>query len=203
MKVGDTKCSLEEIDRALRFMSACGIDLHAELQLQEVDFYTSHEALILGYEEALTRKDSITDDWYDCSAHLLWIGERTRQLDGAHIEFLSGVENPIGIKLGPSVTPEDAVAICERLNPTRRAGRIMLVSRMGASNIADALPPLLDAVDAPDIPSSGRVIPCTATRINMRRVTRPATSPKSCVNFADSSPRVKQRTYGRVVSTSS
>lgn len=136
----------EEIDRALRFMSACGIDLHAERELQEVDFYTSHEALILGYEEALTRKDSITGDWYDCSAHLLWIGERTRQLDGAHIEFLSGVENPIGIKLGPSVTPEDVVAICERLNPTRRAGRIMLVSRMGASNIADSLPPLLAAV---------------------------------------------------------
>jgi 3-deoxy-7-phosphoheptulonate synthase len=112
-----------EIDRALRFMAACGIDLDAELQLHQVDFYTSHEALILGYEEALTRQDSLTDDWYDCSAHLVWAGERTRQLDGAHIEFLSGIQNPVGVKLGPSVTPEEAVALCNRLNPSRRPGR--------------------------------------------------------------------------------
>ena len=91
----------DEIERALRFMAACGIDLEAELQLHQVDFWTAHEALLLGYEEALTRRDSITGDWYDCSAHLLWIGERTRQLDGAHVEFLSGVHNPIGVKLGP------------------------------------------------------------------------------------------------------
>src|SRR5438105_1598229 len=91
-----------EIDRALRFMAACGIDLDAEVQLHEVDFYTSHEALLLGYEEALTRRDSLTNDWYDCSAHLLWIGERTRQIDGAHVEFLSGVHNPVAVKLGPS-----------------------------------------------------------------------------------------------------
>ena len=91
-----------EIDRALRFMAACGIDLDSEHQLHQVDFYTSHEALLLGYEEALTRRDSLTDQWYDCSAHLLWVGERTRQLGGAHIEFLSGVENPVGVKLGPA-----------------------------------------------------------------------------------------------------
>ena len=89
------------IERALHFMAACGIDLAHEAQLHEVDFYTSHEALILGFEEALTRRDSLTGDWYDCSAHLLWIGERTRQVDGAHVEFLSGVQNPIGVKLGP------------------------------------------------------------------------------------------------------
>ena len=108
-----------EIERALRFMAACGIDLDAEAQLHEVDFYTSHEALLLGYEEALTRRDSLTDDWYDCSAHLLWIGERTRQLDGAHVEFLSGVQNPIGVKLGPTPPPDEVVALCERLNPGR------------------------------------------------------------------------------------
>jgi 3-deoxy-7-phosphoheptulonate synthase len=135
-----------EIERALRFMAACGIDLDAELQLHQVDFYTSHEALLLGYEEALTRRDSLTDGWYDCSAHLLWVGERTRQLDGAHIEFLSGIENPIGVKLGPTATPEDVVALCNRLNPTRRAGRLTLVSRMGADHIATSLPPLLRAV---------------------------------------------------------
>ena len=86
-------------------MAACGIDLNAEHQLHEVDFYTSHEALLLGYEEALTRRDSLTDEWYDCSAHLVWVGERTRQLGGAHLEFLSGIGNPVGVKLGPKVSP--------------------------------------------------------------------------------------------------
>jgi 3-deoxy-7-phosphoheptulonate synthase len=134
-----------EIDRALRFMAACGIDLDAELQLHQVDFYTSHEALILGYEEALTRLDSLTDQWYDCSAHLLWIGERTHQIDGAHVEFHSGIENPIGVKLGPTTTAEEALALCERLNPERRPGRLTFVSRMGADRVGDALPPLLTA----------------------------------------------------------
>jgi 3-deoxy-7-phosphoheptulonate synthase len=135
-----------EIDRALRFMSACGIDLDAELQLHQVDFYTSHEALILGYEEALTRLDSLTDQWYDCSAHLLWIGERTHQLDGAHVEFHSGIENPVGVKLGPTATPDEVLALCERLNPERRPGRLTFVSRMGADRVDDVLPPLLAAV---------------------------------------------------------
>jgi 3-deoxy-7-phosphoheptulonate synthase len=141
-----------EIDRALRFMAACGIDLDAELQLHQVDFYTSHEALILGYEEALTRLDSLTDQWYDCSAHLLWIGERTHQIDGAHVEFHSGIENPIGVKLGPTTTAEEALALCERLNPERRPGRLTFVSRMGADRVSDALPPLLTAVRDSDHP---------------------------------------------------
>ena len=136
----------QEIERALRFMAACGIDLAAELQLHEVDFFTAHEALILGYEEALTRRDSLTGDWYDCSAHLLWVGERSRQLGGAHIEFLAGVENPLGVKLGPDVTPEDAVGLCERLNPGRRPGRLVLFSRVGADRVGDVLPPVLRAV---------------------------------------------------------
>jgi 3-deoxy-7-phosphoheptulonate synthase len=135
-----------EIERALRFMEACGIDLETELQLHEVDVWTAHEALLLGFEEAMTRRDSITDDWYDCSAHLLWLGERTRRLDGAHVEFLAGVHNPIGVKLGPTTTPEEAVGLCERLNPRRIPGRLVLFSRMGADRIADALPPLLRAV---------------------------------------------------------
>ena len=134
------------IERALKFMAACGIDLQAEVQLHEVDFYTSHEALILGYEEALTRRDSLTNDWYDCSAHLLWIGERTRQIDGAHVEFLSGVHNPIGVKLGPEATPDEVVALCRRLDPGREPGRLVLVSRMGADKVATQLPPLLHAV---------------------------------------------------------
>src|SRR6202167_1381600 len=93
-----------EIDRALRFMAACGIDLISEESLHQVDFFTSHEALILGYEEALTRQDSISGDFYDCSAHMVWVGERTRQLDGAHLEFLSGIKNPIGCKVGATAT---------------------------------------------------------------------------------------------------
>jgi 3-deoxy-7-phosphoheptulonate synthase len=135
-----------EIERALRFMRACGIDLEKELQLHQVDVYTAHDALLLGYEEALTRRDSITSDWYDCSAHMLWIGERTRQLDGAHVEFLSGVHNPIGVKVGPDASPGDVVALCERLNPRRLPGRMVLFSRMGADRVSEALPGLLRAV---------------------------------------------------------
>jgi 3-deoxy-7-phosphoheptulonate synthase len=135
-----------EIDRAMRFMAACGIDLDAELQLHQVDFWTAHEALLLGYEEALTRRDSLTGDWYDCSAHLLWIGERTRQPDGAHVEFLSGVKNPVGVKLGPDVAPQDVITLCERLNPAREPGRLVLFTRMGADRIDAALPPVLRAV---------------------------------------------------------
>jgi 3-deoxy-7-phosphoheptulonate synthase len=135
-----------EIDRALRFMAACGVDTASEPQLHEVDFFTSHEALVLGYEQALTREDSLTGDWYDCSAHMLWIGERTRQPDGAHVEFLSGVKNPVGCKLGPDATTAEALALCERLNPDRLPGRLTFVSRMGADRVTDALPPLLEAV---------------------------------------------------------
>ena len=136
----------DEIDRALRFMRACGIDSETQPSLHEVDFFTSHEALILGYEEAMTRRDSLTDDWYDCSAHMLWIGERTRQLDGAHVEFLRGVGNPIGCKLGPSTTVDEVLDLCAALNPTRAPGRLTLISRMGADRVEAGLRPLLAAV---------------------------------------------------------
>lgn len=135
-----------EIERALRFMAACGIDLTAERQLHEVDVFTSHEGLLLDYEEGLTRQDSLTGDWYDCSAHLLWIGERTRQPDGAHVEFFSGVHNPLAVKLGPAATADDLLALCERLNPGRLPGRLTFVARMGAEQVRDLLPPLLRAV---------------------------------------------------------
>ena len=136
----------DEIDRALRFMQACGINTTTQPNLHQVDFYTSHEALVLGYEEALTRQDSITGEWYDCSAHMVWIGERTRQLDGAHVEFFSGINNPIGCKLGPTATAEEAIALCERLNPERIPGRLTFITRMGADKIEAGLPPLLAAV---------------------------------------------------------
>jgi 3-deoxy-7-phosphoheptulonate synthase len=136
----------EGIERTLQFMAACGIDTESTPQLHTVDVSTSHEALILGYEEALTRQDSLTGDWYDCSAHMLWIGERTRQLNGAHVHFLSGVGNPIGCKIGPTVTPDEVIALCEALNPDRIPGRLTLITRMGADKIGSALPPLLTAV---------------------------------------------------------
>ena len=134
------------ITNALAFMRACGITSEDHPALHEVDFYTSHEALLLGYEEALTRNDSMSGDWYDCSAHMLWIGERTRRLDGAHIEFLRGVENPLGCKLGPTATTEDAIKLCEILNPKQIPGRLTFITRMGASVIDNKLPELVGAV---------------------------------------------------------
>ncbi len=136
------------IDETLSFMKACGLNDQATPQISETEFYTSHEALLLPYEQALTRVDSTSGEWYDCSAHFLWIGDRTRQPDGAHVEFLRGVRNPIGIKVGPTTQIEDLERLLEILNPTDEAGRITLISRMGADKIRDALPPLLRAVRA-------------------------------------------------------
>ncbi len=141
-----------EIGRALRFMQAIGIDLGDERTIHEVDIWTSHEALLLDYEEPLVRRDSTTGDWYACSAHFLWVGERTRQVDGAHVEFLAGVLNPVGIKVGPSATPDELVALCEKLNPNRIPGRLTLVARLGADRVREALPPLVRAVHESGIP---------------------------------------------------
>ncbi|MFV1991511.1 MAG: class II 3-deoxy-7-phosphoheptulonate synthase, partial [Acidimicrobiales bacterium] len=142
----------ECIDKAMRFMAACGIDMSGDPNLSQVDFYTSHEALLLEYEEALTRQDSLTGEWYDCSAHMLWVGERTRDLDGAHIAFLRGVQNPLGCKVGPSATAQDVLGICEALNPDRIPGRLTLITRLGSTQIRELLPPLLRAVSEADHP---------------------------------------------------
>jgi 3-deoxy-7-phosphoheptulonate synthase len=135
-----------EIERALAFMAACGIDLERERRLHEVDVWTSHEGLLLDYEEALTRRDSLTGRWYDCSAHMLWVGERTRSPDGAHADFFAGVGNPLGCKIGPTASPADVLDLCERLDPDRTPGRLTLICRMGAGRVADALPPIVQAV---------------------------------------------------------
>jgi 3-deoxy-7-phosphoheptulonate synthase len=133
------------IDAALRFMRVCGVDSPS---LHEVDFYASHEALLLPYEEALTRQDSThDDDWYDCSAHMLWVGNRTRELDHAHVEFLSGINNPVGCKIDSNCTPQYVLELCDRLNPARHPGRLTLISRMGCDRIVDHLPPIIDAVN--------------------------------------------------------
>jgi 3-deoxy-7-phosphoheptulonate synthase len=134
-----------DIDRALRFMEACGIDIAGEEELHQIDLWTSHEGLLLDYEEAMTRADPLTGDWYDCSAHMLWIGERTRELDGAHVQFFSGVANPIGCKIGPTATPAQVLGLCERLNPERVPGRLTLIARLGVGAVSKLLPPLLRA----------------------------------------------------------
>ena len=134
-----------EIDRAVRFMDACGADFEA---LKRVEFFASHEALLLDYERALTRVDSRTGQPYDTSGHFLWIGERTRDLDSAHVDFLSRVRNPIGVKLGPSTSAEDALALIDKLDPNREPGRLTFITRMGARNIREKLPPLVEKVTA-------------------------------------------------------
>ena len=134
------------IDETLAFMAACGMSSLNTPQIRETDFYTSHEALLLPYEQALTRVDSTSGDWYACSAHFLWIGDRTRQPDGAHVEFLRGVQNPLGLKVGPSTTADDLLRLHAALNPRNEAGRLTLISRMGAENVERLLPPLLRAV---------------------------------------------------------
>ncbi len=135
------------IGEALEFMEACGITSDAVPQMRETDFYTSHEALLLWYEEALTREDSLTGDWYDCSAHMLWIGDRTRQSDSAHVEFLRGVKNPIGVKCGPTSDPDELIRLIDILNPANEAGRLTLISRMGHKNVEKHLPNLIRAVE--------------------------------------------------------
>jgi 3-deoxy-7-phosphoheptulonate synthase len=134
-----------QISQALNFMETVGIPTDTP-QLTQAQFFTSHEALLLGYEEALTREDSTSGGFYDCSAHMLWIGDRTRQIDGAHIEFLRGVLNPLGMKVGPKHDIDDILRIIERLNPDNEPGRITIIARFGANEVDKHLPPLLRAV---------------------------------------------------------
>ncbi len=135
------------ISEALNFMRACGIDPESHPELRTTDFYTSHEALLLGYEQALTRVDSTSGDWYATSAHMIWIGDRTRQADHAHIEFCRGVKNPLGLKCGPSLTPDGLIQLLDLLNPENEPGRMTLICRFGASKVGDHLPALIRAVE--------------------------------------------------------
>ncbi|KLN59262.1 phospho-2-dehydro-3-deoxyheptonate aldolase [Kiloniella spongiae] len=137
----------QRIDEAIGFMEACGLTEDKVPQLSETDFYTSHEALLLNYEESLTRVDSLTGDWYDCSAHMLWIGDRTRHLDEAHVEFMRGIHNPIGMKCGPTSNPDDLLKLIDRLNPNNDAGRLTLIVRMGHDKVEEHLPALIRAVE--------------------------------------------------------
>ncbi|MFD1332073.1 class II 3-deoxy-7-phosphoheptulonate synthase [Methylopila musalis] len=136
----------DRIAEALDFMRACGIDPEANPELRTTEFFTSHEALLLGYEQALTRVDSTTGDWYATSGHMIWIGDRTRQLDHAHIEYFRGVKNPIGLKCGPSLKPDELMRLIEALDPDNEPGRLTLIARFGADKVGDHLPGLVRAV---------------------------------------------------------
>ena len=139
---------VSQIDQSLNFMAACGVNSQTAPQLHETSLYTSHEALLLNFEQALTRQDSLSGEWYDCSAHMLWIGDRTRQVDGAHVEFLRGVKNPLGFKAGPTMKADDLLRLLDVLNPNNEAGRINIIARMGADNVTEHLPALVRAVKA-------------------------------------------------------
>ena len=143
-EIGEKYAKLaDELTKTLSFMAACGITSANTPVINQTAVYTSHEALLLPYEEALTRVDSLSDEWYDCSAHMLWIGERTRGINDAHVHFLSGVKNPIGVKIGPSAKAEDVVALANKLNPENEAGRLNVIIRMGADKIGENLPKIL------------------------------------------------------------
>ena len=150
MKDSNTNSKFEEvakkIDDAIDFMRALGLTPDNTQQLRETRFYTSHEALLLGYEEALTRRDSITNDWYATSGHMLWIGDRTRQPEAAHVEYFSGIKNPIGIKCGPSLSSDDLMRLLDKLNPKDEAGRITLICRFGSDKVKEHLPRVIEAV---------------------------------------------------------
>ncbi|AEH10454.1 MULTISPECIES: class II 3-deoxy-7-phosphoheptulonate synthase [Protofrankia] len=137
-----------DIERALSFMAACGIELERTPTLHGVELFTSHEALLLDYERALTRKEDATGSIYDLSAHLLWIGERTRDLDGAHVDLMSRIGNPLGCKVGPKASPDEVLALADRLNPDHVPGRLTLITRMGAGRIRDVLPAIVEKVNS-------------------------------------------------------
>jgi 3-deoxy-7-phosphoheptulonate synthase len=137
----------EDIEKSLQFMEACGVTSKTYRTLRETDFYTSHEALLLPYEEAFTRQDSITGEWYNVAAHMVWIGDRTRQLDGAHVEYMKGIKNPIGIKAGPTMDPDDLVRLAMAVNPDNEAGRLNIIVRMGANKVGEHMPQLIRAIE--------------------------------------------------------
>ncbi len=142
----NTEKVIEEVNKNLRFMKACGLDSSSLPQLTTASFFTSHEALLLNYEEAFTRENKDNKKFYDLSAHMLWIGDRTRTPNEAHVEFMRGINNPIAFKVGPSITKDDLLNLLEILNPENEAGRITLISRMGAGKVEQTLPPLVEAV---------------------------------------------------------
>ena len=192
----------QQIDDALRFMAACGITGDTTPSIRETEFFTSHEALLLPYEQALTRTDSTTGEWYDVSAHFLWIGDRTRDVDGAHVEFMRGIRNPIGLKVGPSMGEDELLRLIEALNPGNEPGRLTLIVRMGADKVADKFPPLLARrAESRASTRRGSAIPCTAIPSSPRPATRRGPSTASCRRCAASSRSTSRRACSRAACT--
>ena len=185
----------DRITETLGFMRAIGLDPEAHPELRATDFYTSHEALLLGYEQAMTRLDSTSGDYYATSGHMVWIGDRTRQLGGAHVEYCRGVKNPIGLKCGPSLSPEELLRLIEVLDPEKEPGRLSLICRFGADRIEAALPPLLRARAARAARCFGSATRCTATRSRPRPATRPARPSASPRRSGASSPSAAPRAF--------
>ena len=169
----------ERISETLGFMNAVGINSSTTAKLRSVDFYTSHESLLLGYEESLTRLDSTSDEWYDTSAHMLWIGDRTRQPDGAHIEFVRGIKNPIGLKCGPSLDPEELIKLIDIINPDNEEGRLTLITRFGENNVEKHLPGLIKLVK-----SEGRNVVWSCDPMHGNTITS-----STCLLYTSPSPR--------------
>ena len=175
----------QDIDKAMRFMAACGADFDA---MRTVEFYAAHEALLLDYERPLTRIDSRTGHPYDVSGHFVWVGERTRDLDGAHIDFVSRIRNPIGVKLGPKADPDDVLRLIDKLDPDREPGRLTFITRMGAGTIREALPPIVEKVTASGAQVTVDLRPDARQHLRgVRRATRPAASTTSSTRCGASS----------------
>ena len=153
----------DRISDALTFMAACGVSDETPSRALTT-LYTSHEALLLGYEEALTRTDSLSGRVFNTAAHMVWIGDRTHAIDGAHVEYIRGISNPVGVKVGPSMTPDHLLRLTDVINPKNEAGRLTLISRMGSDQVRTHLPPLVRAIQQSGSTSCGRATRCTATR---------------------------------------
>ena len=163
----------DRISDALNFMRACGLDLESHPELRATDIYTSHEALLLGYEQAFTRVDSTTGDWYATSGHMIWIGDRTRQLDHGHVEYFRGIKNPIGLKCGPSLKPDELLKLIDVLNPDNEPGRLTLINRFGPDKVGEHLPAMIRAVQR-----EGKVVVWSCDPMHGNTITStPATRP--------------------------
>ena len=190
------------ITETMDFMRAVGITSETNYALRETDFYTSHEALLLGYEEALTRVDSTSGDWYATSGHMIWIGDRTRQPDHAHVEYCRGIKNPLGLKCGPSLTPDDLLQLIDMLNPENEPGRLTLIARFGADKVGDHLPKLIRAVQEGG-PQRRLVVRSDARQHdNRRRLQDPAVRPHPQGSARPSSTCIAPRARIRAASMS-
>ena len=191
----------DKISDALSFMEACGINPDTNRKLRTVNFYTSHEALLLPFEEAMTRVDSTTGEYHDTSAHFVWIGDRTRQPDGAHVEFCRGIKNPIGLKCGPTLKPEELIKLCNILNPDNEPGRLTLISRFGADNVEKYLPKLIRFIKKEGLKVIWSCDPMPAIQLKLQLVSKQDLLTMYLKRLKMYFPYIKQRELMQVVYT--